>query len=1117
MQPRRPHGQSSPPSTTTTWPISPAAPWAPMWSWPPRIRAPPTPEPANTTSRSSKPRPAPRRCSARVATTTSLPTTTRLTPRASATSAPRGTGCPNPGRLAALTTPAISATTAAGPPSTGVLPLASPSLAPSWPTITPWTLVPPRSTPAVCMTRMMPASSERWRTESAPWPTNRLARSRRLGNETKQRREREGEPSHVSCHRARRHHRDAGRAGRPGDQGLRAGPDRGASAGQRLGRVPERPLHGHHGSVRFGQVDADALPGRAGPDHLGADLHRRRRAQQAVREAAHPAPPGQGGLRVPGLQPAPDPDRGRERRAAPGHRRPQARPGLGGPGGRRRRAARAPEPQAGRAVRRPAAAGGRGPGPGLQAGDRVRRRADRQPRLGLGHRAARLHAPLGRRVRPDHRDGHPRPQLGRLRRPRAVPGRRPDRRRDGQPDRREGPRPDEEAGRLAAMGKATIKGLLAHKLRLAATALAIVLGVSFVAGTYVLTDTITASFDNLFKQVTQGIDVAVRSQETFGGFDTGEVRDPMPEEVLNEVKGVDGVRVAEGSVTGYAQLVGKDGKAVTTGGAPSLGVSFNQDTAFTAGSTIRSGRLPSGPGELAIDAKTATDTGYAVGDRVKVLFQGPARTFTVSGIIGFGQADNLGGARLVGFDLPTAQELLNRNGKFDEIDAAAAEGVTPEQLRDRVRAALDSRYEVLTGSELAEDTAAQINDTIGRFLSTALLAFAFVALLVGGFLIFNTFTIIVAQRTRELALLPSPGPPARQVLHSLPVAGVTVAVPASLVGLGLGVLIASGLKALLSTFLGGDIPTTGVQFQPRTVVVSLLVGLVVTVLAAVIPALKATRVPPVAALQPETAFAPTGFRKRRIVVGVLVTVVGIGLLLAGLFRPEGNRLANVASGAVVVFFSVAILSPLIARPLARVIGWPFARAFRLPGTLAQQNAMRNPRRTASTAAALMIGLALVAFVSIFAASIKASTTRTLEDTVSADYILFNDQFQPFSPEAAERLAQQPQLAAVAGMRIGAWKLNGAGRTLYGVDPAAYQQVVKTETTAGSLNDLASGGLAVKDTVAKANGWTWSSPAPASSRSRSRPSTRTTSSTATTCWPCPTTSGTTPTRPTARSW
>jgi putative ABC transport system permease protein len=621
------------------------------------------------------------------------------------------------------------------------------------------------------------------------------------------------------------------------------------------------------------------------------------------------------------------------------------------------------------------------------------------------------------------------------------------------------------------MWNATLKGLLAHKLRLAATALAIVLGVSFVSGTYVLTDTITATFDQLFKQVTEGVDVAVRSQETFGGLETGQTRDPMPASLLDKVKAVDGVKEAEGSVTGFAQFIGKDGKPVSPGGAPTLGVSIGQSSEFTAGSTMREGRRPSGPNEVVVDAKTAEDAGFRVGDRVRVLLQGPAREFTISGIIGFGEADNLAGATLAGFDLPTAQQVLNREGRFDEIDVAAQDGVSPEQLRDRVRAAVDPKYEVLTGTELAESSAAEINDTIGRFLSTALLAFAFVALLVGGFLIFNTFTIIIAQRTRELALLRCLGASRRQVLGSVLLESVVVAVVASLVGLGLGVLIAIGLRALLSGFLGADLPSTATQFEPRTVVVSLLVGLVVTVLAALLPALKATRVPPVAALQPETAFAPTGFRKRRIVLGVLITAVGVALLLAGLFRSEGNRLINVASGAVVVFFGVAILSPLIARPLARVIGWPFAKAFRLPGNLARQNAMRNPRRTASTAAALMIGLALVAFVSVFAASIKASTSKILDESVSADYILGTDTFQPFSPEVAERLADQPEIAAAAGIRLGAWKLNGANKQLYGVDPVAYEQVVRTEVTAGRLGDLAGGGLAVKDTVAEANGWT----------------------------------------------
>jgi putative ABC transport system permease protein len=622
------------------------------------------------------------------------------------------------------------------------------------------------------------------------------------------------------------------------------------------------------------------------------------------------------------------------------------------------------------------------------------------------------------------------------------------------------------------MGKATLKGLLAHKFRLAATALAIVLGVSFVAGTYVLTDTITASFDSLFKQVTQGIDVAVRSQETFGGFETGQTRDPLPASLLDQIKAVGGVKDAEGEVTGFAQFIGTDGEPVTTGGAPTLGVSIGASSEFTAGSTLRSGRRPSGPGEVVVDAKTAEDEGFQVGDRVKVLLQGPAQTFTISGIIGFGEASNLGGATLAGFDLPTAQKVLNREGHYDQIDVAAQDGTSPEQLRDQLRSVLDPKYEVLTGTELAESSAAEINDTIGRFLGTALLAFAFVALLVGGFLIYNTFSIIIAQRTRELALLRCLGASRRQVMGSVLLESVIVAILASVVGLGLGVLIANGLRALLSGFLGADLPSTSTQFQLRTVIVALLVGLVVTVLSALLPARKATRVPPVAALQPETAFAPTGFRKRRIVFGVLLTAVGVALLLAGLFRPEGNRLVNVAAGAVVVFFGVAILSPLVARPLARAIGWPFARAFRLPGNLARQNAMRNPRRTASTAAALMIGLALVAFVSIFAASIKASTNKILDESVAADYILMNtDGFTPFSPQVATRLAEQPELETAAGVRFGAWKLNGANKQVFGVDPVAYQQVVRTEVTSGSLDDLAGGGLAVKDTVADANGWT----------------------------------------------
>jgi putative ABC transport system permease protein len=618
------------------------------------------------------------------------------------------------------------------------------------------------------------------------------------------------------------------------------------------------------------------------------------------------------------------------------------------------------------------------------------------------------------------------------------------------------------------MGKATLKGLLAHKFRLAATALAIVLGVGFVAGTYVLTDTMNSAFKDLFKTVTQGTDVAIRTKATFGQNQNGDVRDPIPASVLQQVKAVDGVRAADGTVQGFAQFVGKDGKPVTTGGAPTLGVSVSANPALQGATTLRAGQLPSGPNEVAVDARTASKQGFKVGDQVKVLLQGGSRTFTVAGIVGFGEADNLAGATLAAFDTPTAQDVLNRKGNFDEIDVAGQPGVDAATLRDRIAAAVPAKYEVLTGADLAKQTADEISRGL-NFFNYALLGFAGVALFVGAFLIFNTFAIIVAQRTRELALLRCLGASRRQVLTSVLAESAIVGVLASLVGLAFGLVIAIGLRALLKGF-GIDLPSTTIQFLPRTIIVSLAVGILVTLVSAVLPALKATRVPPVAALQPETAFAPTRFRKRRIVFGLLVTAAGVALLLAGLFQDEGNRLANIGAGAVIIFLGVAVLSPLIARPLAAVIGWPFARVFRLPGRLARENAMRNPRRTASTAAALMIGLALVAFVSILAASIKASATQVLDKSVAADYILTTQNFQPISTQVVTRLQDRPEVSEVTGVRMGSFKLNGAVKGLSGVDPQAYDQVVRTETTAGSLADLAQGGVAVKDTVAEDQGW-----------------------------------------------
>ncbi|MEU5884713.1 FtsX-like permease family protein [Spirillospora sp. NPDC047279] len=622
------------------------------------------------------------------------------------------------------------------------------------------------------------------------------------------------------------------------------------------------------------------------------------------------------------------------------------------------------------------------------------------------------------------------------------------------------------------MWRVTMKGLLAHKLRLALTALSIVLGVGFVAGTYVLTDTINKTFTELFTETTKGIDVAVRGKEAFGGQESAEQRQPLPAATRDRIAAVPGVRAAEGSVTGYAQFVGKNGKPVFTGGAPTLGVSTYSTPGLNEGISLRSGGLPRGAGQVAVDARTAEKQGFTVGSKVKILFQGPAREFTVSGVVGFGEADNLAGATLAAFDLPTAQNVLNRRGVYDEIDVVAAEGVSPETLRDRIQAAVGPGYQALTGEQYAEENA----KAVGQFtniINIALLSFAFVALFVGSFIIVNTFSIILAQRTRELALLRCLGASRRQLMRSVLVEAAIVGLIASLIGLGAGILIAIGLQGLFEA-LGADLPTTSLEIRTRTIVVGLVVGLGVTVLASLAPALRATRVAPVAAVQEATMAAPAKVGWMRVTTGALLSVLGLAALMVGLFADEaGNRLVTVATGAVLIFLGIAVLSPLVARPLSRVLGWPFAHWAGQPGKLARQNAMRIPRRTASTAAALMIGLALVSLVTIFAASLKASTAKILDQVVAADYILTGptDSFAGFSPEVVKQISAQPQIEAATGLRSGAFKLaDGTGKNLTGIDPVTYDKTVRTDTTSGSLAALTQGGLAVRDDVAEAQGW-----------------------------------------------
>jgi putative ABC transport system permease protein len=624
------------------------------------------------------------------------------------------------------------------------------------------------------------------------------------------------------------------------------------------------------------------------------------------------------------------------------------------------------------------------------------------------------------------------------------------------------------------MRKATLKGLMAHKLRLALTALAIVLGVGFVAGTYVLTDTITGTFDNIFGTVTAGTDVTVRTKSDFEQQGGPSLRDPLPASLATQIQGVDGVKVVQGSVQGYAQFIGKDGKPVTTQ-APTFGQSFGPTSDLNGSAVAREGRMPSGPDEVVVDARTAKKEGFVLADRVKILFEGPPREFTVVGIIGFGEVDNLAGATFAGFDIPTAQDVLKRTDQFDSIDVVANDGVSQDQLRERIAGTLDPKYEAITGESLADELNKDIKGFTG-FLSTAMLAFAGVALFVGSFIIYNTFSIIVAQRTRELAMLRCLGASRRQVLNSVLAEALIVALVASAIGIGFGVVIALGLRGAFEAF-GIDLPGGTTTVLPRTIIVSLIIGVVITLLSALLPALRATRVPPVAALREEAVGPEQRSIRRRVISGTFVTVVGVGALLGGLFADVSNQVSLVGFGAAITLLGVAILSPLFARPLARVIGWPMSRLFRMPGRLARANAMRNPRRTASTAAALMIGLALVSFVSIFVASLKASTDEVFDRAVSADYQLTSSSFQPFSSSLAKDLAKQPELAQVMPARIGPWKLDGKTMSLGAADPVLFPQLVQSDVRSGRVEDLSSGGVAVYIDQAKAHNWTVGSTIP----------------------------------------
>jgi putative ABC transport system permease protein len=607
------------------------------------------------------------------------------------------------------------------------------------------------------------------------------------------------------------------------------------------------------------------------------------------------------------------------------------------------------------------------------------------------------------------------------------------------------------------MRKVTIKGLLAHKLRLALTALAIVLGVTFISGTFVLTDTLQNTFTVLFGNIYQKVDFQVRGAAQLG-TGANASRNELPESLLATVRGVAGVQAAQGQVTGYAQFVARDGKAISTGGAPTLAVAFDPDQQISPLHLIAGGP-PVTPDDVVMDAGTAQKYDFTVGDRVRILSAGPPRTFTITGITEFGTANNLAGATLAAFTLPTAQVIAQEAGKLDAINVVTAPGASKAAVQKAIARALPAGVEVVTGQTVANENTSSVNQALS-FFSTALLVFAFISLFVGAFTIYNTFSIIVGQRTRELALLRIVGASRRQVFGSVLAEAAITGLVSSVIGLGLGVLAALGLQALLRGF-GVTLPPGSLVFEPRTVLIGLAVGVGVTVVSAIGPARGAVRIPPVVALDDRQSAASASLR-RRFIWGTAVAVIGAVLLGLGLAKPA---IQLVGIGAAALFIGVATLSPALARPLSSVIGRPLPRLLGVAGKLGRENSMRSPRRTAQTAAALMVGLALVSAMAVFGASLSKSATSSADQAISADLIVTPTGSGELSNSVPATASAVPGVTASSAVYQGPFEFQNTLTSLTAVSTDHLADTVILRMTAGTPAALAQGELLIDSTTA----------------------------------------------------
>ncbi len=609
------------------------------------------------------------------------------------------------------------------------------------------------------------------------------------------------------------------------------------------------------------------------------------------------------------------------------------------------------------------------------------------------------------------------------------------------------------------MLRLSLRTILSHKRRLVSSILSIVLGVAFLAGTFVFTDSLRSTFDELFSSVYARTDAVVRSTEK---VDTGQgytQRGRIDQQLIPVVSSVPGVSAAVGTVSGYARILDSKGKPMGVDrGSPNFGMDIS-DSAISVW-TFREGRVPVNGTEMAMDAGSFSDGKFALGDKVTVLGQTGNRTFTLVGVVGFGKSDSPVGSRVALFDLTTAQEFIGRPGQVDGIMVRGDGSVSQSTLAQRIATVMPRNTETLTGKAMAADSSNQVKTALG-FFNTLLLVFAFVALFVGSFIIYNTFSIIVAQRRKENALLRAIGASQHQVQSAMLIEAALMGVIGSALGFVFGFGMAQMLRSLL-TGVGIKLPAGGLVLLPRTVIASFVVGIAITLASAILPSRRGGKVPPVAALR-DVAVEQPSFSTRRLLSGVGLLALSAGLVAIGL----AGQIQILGLGVALVFISLFVLGPLLSRPIARFLGAPLAQWRGTAGALARENAMRNPKRTARTAASLMVGVALVAAIAVFASSVKASIRTVFAKQFTGDFVVSTQSFGfgGLPVKLAPELAQLPGVRAATGVQLGLAKVDGKDQVFSVVDPATVGKLFDLKMLSGTIESLDQQGVLISKKTA----------------------------------------------------